>query len=266
MDSAMESIAFLARSTNRVQVLRTISEEQPDRSTLREDLPIARTTLARILNEFESRGWITRNGTAYRTTPVAEAILAKFDPLRATVEGIHTLGEAIDWLPPLVKELDFRQFRDCSITKPTTENPAKHLDRGLELIGGASRYRALVTTAIPSYVQAVKELQTAGPLDKQGVIEANFLGTLRDNPERAEPWYAFAASETTWIYHGRVPVDLHIVDDTVLLWLRERSGDELNVYGLLESQNSDLKEWAEELFETYKQDAELLEADMLVPE
>lgn len=266
MDSATESIAFLARSDNRVQVLRTIADEHPERSTLREELPIARTTLARILNEFESRGWITRDGKAYRTTPVAEAILAKFNPLRATVEGIHELGEAIDWLPPPAKELDFRYFRDCSITKPTAENPAKPFDRGLELIRGADRYRALVTTAVPSYVQAVRELQVAGPLDKQGVIEASFLGTLRDNPERAEPWYAFAASDTTWIYHGHVPVDLHIVDETVLLWLRERSDNDLDVYGLLESQNTALIEWAEELFGEYKREAELLEPQMLVPE
>ena len=266
MDSAMESIAFIARSENRILVLRTISDEQPERRTLREELPVARTTLARILNEFESRVWIERDGKAYRTTPVAEAILTKFDPLRATVEGIHALGEAIDWLPPPAKDIEFSQFRDCSITKPTAENPAKPFDRGLELIEGADRYRALVTTAIPSYVKAVRELQVDGPLDKQGVIEASFLGTLRGNPERAEPWYAFAASDTTWIYHGQVPVDLHIVDDTVLLWLRKRSGNDLDVYGLLESQNTALIEWAEDLFEEYKRDAELLEPEMLVPE
>lgn len=266
MDSAMESIAFLARSENRLLVLRTISDAPQERRELREELPIARTTLARILNEFESRGWIVREARAYRTTPVAEAILSKFEPLRATVEGIHALGEAIDWLPPPATDLDFIEFRDCSITKPTTDNPAKPFDRGLELIEGAGRYRALVTTAIPSYVEAVRELQVDGPLDKQGVIEASFLGTLQDNPERAEPWHTFAASDTTWIYHGQVPVDLHIVDDTVLLWLRKRSEDELDVYGLLESRNAALLEWAEELFEEYKRDAALLEPEMLVPE
>jgi DNA-binding HxlR family transcriptional regulator len=130
MDSPLEAIAFLARSENRVQVLRTVADEGRSRQQLREELPISRTTLARILNEFETRGWFARTGQVYTTTPAADAILAMFVPLLETVEGVHNLGEAIDLLPPPARSVEFRHFRDADITTPTTENPAEPFDRG----------------------------------------------------------------------------------------------------------------------------------------
>lgn len=266
MDSPVECIAFLARSENRVRVLRTIAEDNRTRHELREELEVPRTTLGRVLNEVESRGLISSTGRAYTTTPAADAILAKFVPLIETIEGIQTLGEAIDWLPPPVHSLEFRHFRDADITTSKTENPAEPFDRGLKLIRAAEKYRGLTSTAIPRYVDVLRDGLDQGWLDAEGVIEASFLETLRNEPQRAAPWYDFAEAENTWIYHGRVPINMHIVDEMVLIWLGEDREEGLEVHGLLESENPSVLSWAESLYEEYRDEAELLQPTILPEE
>lgn len=260
MENALEGIAFLARSENRVRVLRAIAREERTRHELREELAVSRTTLGRVVNEFERRELIRLTDQGYTTTPAAAEILAKFIPLLETMEGIENLGEAIDWLPPPARSLDFRHFRDADVTTATANNPTEPFDRGLEVIRGADTYRGLTSTAIPRYVTALSEGRFR---DAEGVIAARFIEALHDDPERAEPWYDFAETGATWVYDGPVPVNLHIVDGTTLLWLGEHDEDDLDVYGLLESTNPSVLSWAESLYGEYRADADPLDVAML---
>lgn len=258
MGSPLERIAFLARSENRIQILRTLADEEHTRQHLREELEISRTTLSRILNEFETRGLIDRTGQGYRLRSTAEEILSKFLPLLETMEGIQNLGKAIDWLPPPVRSLEYRHFRDADITTSTPDNPAEPFDRGLELIRTADEYRGLTSTAIPRYVKVLRDEEFQ---DAQGVIEASFFETLREDPERAAPWYDLV--ETTWVYNGRVPIDMHIVDDTVLIWLGEVDGEEINIRGLLESENEAVMSWADSFYKDFRSESEPLDPEIL---
>lgn len=263
MVSALEDISFLARSENRVRVLQAIAERTRARHELRENLAIARTTFGRVLNELESRGLIQATDGEYSTTPAADAILSKFNPLLETVEGIQALGEAIAWLPPPAHAIDFRHLRDATVTTSSVENPAEPFDRGLQLIRDADTYLGLTSTAIPSYVDALLEGHARGRLDFDGVIEASFLDTLRGDPERAAQWLRIADAGLTWVYDGRIPINLHIVDETVLIWLGERREDGLDIKGLLESTNPAVLSWAEALYADYRSAAEPLEASMV---
>jgi len=266
MDSPLDEIAYLARSENRVRVLRTIAEETLTRQQLREDLSVSRTTLGRVVNEFEERDLVRLTERGYTTTQTADAILEKFVPLLETVEGIQNLDEAIEWLPPPTKSVDFRHFRDAEITTSTPENPAAPFDRGLELIGEADTYRGLTSTAIPSYVQVLHEGMVQNRLNVEGVIEASFLETLRNDPERAGPWYDFAEADAISVYDGSVPINMHLLDDVVLIWLGEHDEDDLEVYGLLESENPSVLSWAESLYEEYRTEADPLDTTKMFEE
>lgn len=259
MDSALEAIAFLARSGNRVQVLRSLAAEEQTRQELREELPVARTTLARVLNELEDRGWIARTGRGYGTTPEADALLEKFVPLVETAEGLQSLGDAVDWLPPAARSLDVRHFRDADITTSTAENPAGPFDRGVEVIRAADRLRVLCSTGVPRHVVVARDRLVQDRLDFEGVVESGFPETLRDDPERAGPWRDFAEANAMSVYEGRVPVNMYLVDEMVLLWLGELREDGVVIQGLLESENPAVLSWAESLYEEYRADADPLD-------
>ena len=265
MDSPVDEVAFLARSENRVRVLRSLDEGTRTRRELREELAVSRTTLGRTLNEFEDRGLARRTAEGYATTPAADAILAKFVPLLETVEGIRNLGEALDWLPPPARELEVRDFRDADVTTATTDNPAAPFDRGLELIRGAEEYRGLTATAIPRYVEALVDGHRAGRLAVEGVIEARFVEGLGEDAERAARWRYFAERPLVRVHEGPVPINMHVVDGTVAIWLGERRADAPNdedgmeIHGLLESDRPAVLSWAESLYEAYRAEAEPLE-------
>ena len=266
MGSPLDSIAFLARSENRARVLRTIAEGPQTRQQLREDLSMSRTTLGRVLKGFEERNLIRPTGQGYTTTPAADAILERFVPLLETVEGIQNLDEAIEWLPSPARSVDLRHFRDAEITTSTPENPAASFDRGLELIGEADTYRGLTSTAIPSYVQVLHEGMVQNRLHVEGVIKASFLETLRNDPERAGPWYDFAEADAIWVYEGSVPINMHLLEDSVLIWLGEHEEGDLEVYGLLESKNTSVLSWAESLYEEYRTEADPLDTAKMFEE
>lgn len=262
MDLPLEPIVFLARSPNRMQVLTTLADEPHTREQLREELSISRTTLARILNEFEERDWITRRGKEYTTTRASEAILARFDPLLETVRGIENLGEAINWLPPPAHAIDLRHLKNAEITTTTDTNPAAPFDRAYELIHAADRYRGVTNTAIPRYTVTILERHNQGELDYEGVIAAAFIETL-DDADRVESWETLAATGKTWVYAGQMPISMHIVDQTVLIWLGKIEQGELEVYGLLESDNAAVLSWAESLYQEYRTESELLDPTMI---
>lgn len=257
MDSPLEGIAFLARSENRVAVLQAFATDDWTRQELRADLDVSRTTLARILNEFETRRLIARTGQGYTATPTAEAIHERFVPLLETMEGLATLGEAIEWLPEPARAIDVRHLRDAEITTTSNQNPSAPFDHGLASVRDADTYRGLTSTAIPQYVETVSERTAAGDLDGEGVIQASFLDVLADAPERVEPWYDIA--DRLFLYDGQVPVNMHIVDETVLIWLGEFADGELEIHGLLESTNPAVLSWAEACYAEYRDAADPLD-------
>lgn len=263
MNSTLEAIQFFANSANSVRVFETLADGSTTSSELSERTGASRSTVGRILDEGESRGWIESAGSRYELTATGEIMIEEFRAYMETIEGVRYLGVAIDWLPPPAHDIDYRDLRDAEVTTSTTANPAAPFDRGIELIRAADQYRGLTSTAIPRYVEEIRNrLVREADWDCEGVIEASFIETLRGDLERVAPWYELAEAEVSWIYDGRVPINMHVVDDTVMIWLGDRD-DGLEVYGLLESSNPNVRSWAESLYEEYRAEAELLDGSML---
>lgn len=266
MDSTLDSIQFLANSANRIQVLEALTSGAASRRELQETTGVARSTAARVLDDAEDRGWVRSEGSSYRITQLGEAMVTEFRQYLAATEGIHHLGPAIDWLPEPARDLDFRYFREVEITTPTDANPTAHFDRAMEYLRETDSYRGLTQNSLPEYMRVVHGRVVEGQLDFEGVVEASFVDVLAEDPERADIWRDVA--DRTWLYNGRVPLNMHIVDRTVLLWLcdENQAGDDVLVKGLLESTHPDVVSWAESLYEEHRADAEPLDPTVLPAE
>jgi predicted transcriptional regulator len=266
MDDALEEIGFLANSANRVRMLEALDGDPASRRELQEATGVPRSTAARVLDDAEDRGWIDSEGSRYRLTSAGEARVSEFRDYVATTEGMQHLGEAIEWLPEPARSLDYRHLRDARLTTPTEANPTAHFDRGMELIRDAEAYRGLTQNSLPQYMTELRDRVVQGRLDFQGVIERGFLDVLRVEPERAALWHDIA--DRMWLYDGHVPLNMHVVDGTALVWLCDENhdGEDVVVQGLLESSHSAVVSWAESLYEEYRNDSEPMDPGVLPSE
>lgn len=262
MESALDAAQVFANSANAVRVFEALTDGPTTNRDLAEQTGAARSTIARILDRGESRGWIESEGSRYELTNLGETMIEEFRNHLRTLEGIQHLGEDFQYLPEPAHELDYRHFRDATITKPTPENPAAPFDRIPELFHAHDTHNLLTPVGVPGVTRVAWELWTQDKLGGDGVvIDARFFETLRNDPERAEPWIDWAQAGLLWV-HDDVSIAIHIFDDLVGIGLGERHGANTHVAGFLESTNPAVVSWAQSLFEDYLSEAEPLTAEM----
>ncbi|OYR40520.1 hypothetical protein DJ82_07190 [Halorubrum sp. Ib24] len=261
MDSALEAIQFFANSANSVRVFEALADGVTTSSALAERTCASRSTVARILDKGESRGWVESEGSQYELTYMGEIMTEKFRAYRQTVQGVQQLGEAVNYLPEPAQELDIRHFRDANITVPTEDWPEAHLNRALELYRTGDTYQGLTQNAPDIFVRTLADLVDQGRLEFEAIIEAEFIEYLTDDPERATPWHSIA--DQVWLYDGPITFSMHIIDETVVLWLGYIEDNQWIGPGLLETENPVVREWAESLYEEYRAEAEPLDPEVL---
>jgi predicted transcriptional regulator len=253
----MDAIQFFANSTNAVQVFEALAEGSATSSGLEERTNASRSTVLRILDRGESRGWVYSEGSRYEVTELGRKMIEEFTRYRETVQGVQRLGRAIEALPEPAHSLDFRHLRDADLTLQTDDQPFARFDRGLYLIREADTCRWLASVAPLEYMRGVRDGVEERGVTAGGVISAELAETLREDPERAEPWYAFA--DQVWVYDGHVPLSMELVDDTVLVWMTPTDEDRWDGAALLESDHPAVRSWAESLYEEYRRGADPLD-------
>lgn len=176
-----------------------------------------------------------------------------------TIEGIQHLGEAIPWLPAPAHSLDYRYFRDAEIITGLPSNPTEPFDWISEQIRAADEIRTLAWTGVPRLTELINKQAAAGELDCEAVIQARFFDTLSERPEVVPDWRAPARRDEVWMYPGDVPVSIHIIDETVVIWLDERQGEEVVFQGALVTENRTVLSWAESVYNEYRAESEPLD-------
>jgi predicted transcriptional regulator len=258
MEDAIAEIQFLANSSNRLRVLAAVADGATTRREVEMETGVARSTVARALDEAEDRHWVDSEGSRYWVTPSGEVRLTAFRSYLARTEGMQHLDDAFEWLPDPLYDLDFRHLRDADLTYPTPDNPTAPHDRALALLREADTYRSLTENAPPEYMRLTRDRVAEGGLTFEGVVERSFVESLTD-PDRLTVWRDVA--HRTWLYDGDVPLNLQVADDTALVWLcgEGPDGTETLVQGLLESDEPAVVSWASSLFEKFRAEAESLE-------
>jgi predicted transcriptional regulator len=253
MESSLEAIRYLASSVNRVEVLTALADGRATRRELQEDANGSRSTVSRILDEAQGQGWVDSKGSRYWLTPLGQAMLGDFRSYLEAVEGLQHLGRTVNQFPPPLQSLDSRHLRDAVVVEPTEEDPAAPYTRAFDLFREATEYRGLTHTALPDYSRVLRDGLEQDRIDFEHVLERAFLETIRTDPRRAAVWRDL--SDRVWLYDGVVPINVHVIDELVLVWLGENRGE---MAGLLLSENPAVVTWAESLYAGYRSESEPL--------
>lgn len=252
---ALEDIAYLAKSANRVRLLEALAAGSYARRDLDEQTGIPRTTIGRIVNEFEERGWVERttDGT-YTATATGELVVAEFTPLVESMDTIRRLGDAAEWLPIDELSIDIRHFGDATVKRSGPNVPFEFVESLADRIRDAARLRVLTFLAPPSPVgEAMHTGVVEGRLTAEHVLAGGLVEYLRDHVHHPPDWEKYIdAGAHVYCYDGYIPCNLFIVDETVLIASDQPEG----TGAAIETENEPVQVAANGLFETYMDDAD----------
>lgn len=260
---ALEDIAYLARSANRVRLLDLLASGSYARRELAERTEIARTTIGRIVNEFEERGWIERTTDgAYTATPVGEQIDAEFTPFVQSIAVVRNLGETVAWFQATEQSIDLHHLRDATVWRPESTDPLAPTAAYMDDLRTAAEFHCLVGVAPPVlFEKAMRDGVVERGMRAEHVISESEYAYLRDNPERAARWQEYIqAGANVYRYDGPVPCNFVILDETV--YIGKSQSDYGDPYTVIESDNDVVRSWAHEIIKRHRAESEQLDSEV----
>lgn len=258
----LEEAEFLTRSEHRSRVLQHLAREPADRTTLQEETGATRVTLGRILSAFEDRNWIRRRENTYHITPLGETVVEGLELFLHSVAAGQLFKDVIDYLPVAEWELPLRALHDATIMRPTAEEPAKYLRSYLPVASRAEHIVGCWSVLDPDLWARHQEWVVEGELSVTFVFDRSILEPIRSRPPyRYVTEMAGSPNGSVYEYDGNVPTTLLIADETVFILLVGADGYQ----GVVVSSDQRVLAWARTTFESYLEQAEELDPDVLDP-
>ena len=260
MTTALEDVAFLALSENRVAILAVLSDEQTHtRDGLMDVTDVSRPTLARILDDLDERAWITQRGQDCRITSLGLWVHEEFTGLLEMMSSARRLRDVERWLSTETLSFDLDRLADAFITVPSRNDPLAPMHRASELERTASRSRVL-THALPTpCLDAHWEAITAGTQRFEAVVTPRVVETMANPTHTSRFEEVLEANRTTvFVYDDVIPDVVGINDGVVYFGVDDEKGAPL---ALIETDDEAVRRWAEETFESYRERASRLTPD-----
>lgn len=263
----LEDVAFLARSSHRFGVLKTLADGPLTRPTLHEQIGISQPTLGRILGSFEDRNWVEQRRPEYALTPLGELLVEEFEDLLDTVETIQTLGHVVQQLPTDQMDFDIRTFADATVWTPEPGDTLSHIRRMEAVWFDADRRRLLGSTLGSASFEARREqarrdFDRLQQLEVETIVSSAMLEQGMSDPEIRRMTHEYWDPEhmRAYLYDGPIPLILAIADDTGMLAPTDENGIPTAV---IETENDTIRSWIEtEIDEYRKQSVELMVEDI----
>jgi predicted transcriptional regulator len=254
---SLADVAYLSRSANRVRILDALTRGPSARRELAEETDTSRTTLDRIVNELEERGWAERrNDGDYEATATGERLMTEMRPFLESVQALRRLGDAVTWLPEDLS-IGLHHFADATVRRPEGDDPIETVDYFVDLARDASEITVLTHLAAPiPLARTMRDRLTAGELTADYVITGSLVDYLGDASEHRSVWRDILGAGTgVYRYDGHIPCNLYVFGETVLV-KKSRPGPIHESYGVpIVTEDETVRTWALDLVEQYRAEA-----------
>ncbi len=264
MTGSLDDIRFLADSQHRAVTMSSLAAEPRSRAELQDVTGASSATIGRIVQAFEERGWLVRDGTHYSLTALGTFVAGSFAKHRHDMRLARKLDELLPHVPIEEIGIDVDQLTDALVTRATPANSFAMVSRIRELELDSTEARSL-TDFFPEpcidgrYEAIVNGTQTFEAVFAPTVIEAAVAS------DSASKFEAIVAADRTniYVYDGDISYPVMFHDGEVCLIVR----DEENVsIGMIETDDETVVDWVMDAFETCRSEATLLTpGDLTVP-
>jgi predicted transcriptional regulator len=239
--------------------LRVLQEsDRPLRqSEIRERIGRSKSTMHRRVRRMEETGLISKAESGYRLTDLGEAVAKRTTRYIAEVETAREYEEFLSTVNST--KLPLSSIVDASVTRASSDNPVAPLVRLAELTADASEVRVLTNSIAPESFEVGRTKLREGEQEVKMVVDKRTIESIRGSE-----WFGEEVRKdlrtgnlTLWVYKGSVPHQIGVMDDKLCLGAED---DDRMPVAVLETEDKEAVNWAESVFGSYRDDAELITA------
>jgi len=247
--SAIESVAFLARSEHRLHVLNLLADGARSREELAKQLDTTRVTLSRILRDLEDRGFIQQRNTdsEYELSTFGKLVHRDFSRLLDTVSVGQTFPKLISRLPTDWFDFDLQCLVDANHVHGKSADPLAAARVVANAMTDGSSCKALVGTFTSLPMHALEEdVRDGGDTDACVVFDSDVTETMLEDQSLRGKWQEIEGVTNSTIYYSldeRVPCTVDLIDNERVFFTVDREQE--TGFDIISCSHSDVVAWAD---------------------
>ncbi|RDZ63388.1 hypothetical protein C5B90_09575 [Haloferax sp. Atlit-12N] len=256
-----ETSAQLSRLVvRRSSFVRSLAERPRDKRELADDLDTSRSTVDRVVRELLDAGLAERSDGQYRLTCVGRRALDAYDECLDSLRGVHAARDLLSMLPADAP-LDPAFLTGATVHTSTPNIPDSAIQELFSSIEHAERVYGVAPVALVGQLRPFYETATAGGTVVEMIIADELFDRLVAVPTSRAVIEDQLRHESVTLYRGEVPFRFG-------LWVTESEAGiviytDTGVGGVARNDTEAAVEWANEQFETLRENAERLTLDSL---
>jgi DNA-binding Lrp family transcriptional regulator len=219
-------------------------------------LGISRATCHRHTRTLEEKGVIERVDGCFRLTDAGRLLTDALTTFKQEAKSALQLAPVLDAVGDAPVEIDAQAFVDATVTSAKRGDPYSPVARFIALVQETETLHGFDIDGIaPLYLDEIKRRIVDGMATEDLILPQAAKNSLDEYPEKCME--ACVSGYLTIQLHDDLPFVLAIFDDRVEIGVCEPDGRQLRVF--VDTDSSEVHEWAEVVYEAYKTEAILME-------
>lgn len=247
-------VGMLEVVLRRFTFVETLEDDPKDKRTLVADLDCSRSTVDRGIRELEALDLVEYVDGGYRMTSLGATVTSGLADLAETVELRLQLAPFLEWAPEDVFDLDLECLDNADLLLPEPGDPYAMINRHVSVLGQAGRIRCVLPlTGLHAHKTAHRQVVENGT-EVEVVGTPEVAQTMQSDPDYAGLTNEMADTGRFKIfqYNDDIPYFVGLMDEIVHIGVDDGGVPR----AIVESDDSEVREWAAATFETYRQQAD----------
>jgi predicted transcriptional regulator len=255
--TALSPLAVLETVLQRREILTCLLNEPSDKRALVDALGISRATVDRSVRELETLGLLTYGDGRFTVTAIGELATFGLCDLAETITLRQQLAPFLQWVPAGSLDIDLHHLADAELLVPEPGDPWAMVNRHVQVLKDMTSLRCLLPLTGLHAIEVLHDRIVHASARCEAVIEPCVADTFRSSPDYADRVEDMRATDRfeLFVYEGSLPYFLGVFAEQVQIGVDEDNQPR----AMLETAAAEVREWAEQTYNEYKQQAEPIE-------